>query len=85
MQIVLKTYSRIEYLGATAFIYWTYYKEFYDFLLDVSADDKKKKLYKKAAHITIRTQNRHLRQITEYAAFQVNRLKGEQFQFKTNE
>lgn len=48
LQIVLKTYSRIEYLGATAFIYWTYYKEFYDFLLDVSADDKKKKLYKKA-------------------------------------
>ena len=41
--------------------------------------NNRKKLYKKAAHITIRTQNRHLRQITEYAAFQVNRLKGEQF------
>ncbi|MFD1030710.1 shikimate kinase [Metaplanococcus flavidus] len=34
-------------------------------------------LYKAAAHITIRTEFRSLRQITQYAAFQVNRLKGE--------
>ncbi|WKA52578.1 shikimate kinase [Planococcus liqunii] len=34
--------------------------------------------YKAAAHITIRTEFRTLRQITQYAAFQVNRLKGEQ-------
>ncbi|WP_203333013.1 shikimate kinase [Planococcus beigongshangi] len=34
-------------------------------------------LYKAAAHITIRTEFRTLRQITQYAAFQVNRLKGE--------
>ena len=33
--------------------------------------------YKVAAHITIRTEFRTLRQITQYAAFQVNRLKGE--------
>lgn len=33
--------------------------------------------YKAAAHITIRTEFRSLRQITQYAAFQVNRLKGE--------
>ncbi len=33
--------------------------------------------YKAAAHITIRTEFRTLRQITQYAAFQVNRLKGE--------
>ena len=39
--------------------------------------NSRKKFYRKAAHITIRTQNRHLRQITEYAAFQVKRLKGE--------
>lgn len=37
----------------------------------------RKRHYKKAAHITIRTEGRTLRQITEYAAFQVNRLKGE--------
>lgn len=33
--------------------------------------------YKQAAHITIRTEFRTLRQITQYAAFQANRLKGE--------
>lgn len=33
--------------------------------------------YKSAAHITIRTEFRTLRQITQYAAFQVIRLKGE--------
>lgn len=33
--------------------------------------------YKKAAHISIRTEHRPLRQITEYAGYQVNRLKGE--------
>ncbi len=38
----------------------------------------RKRHYKTAAHITIRTEGRTLRQITEYAAFQVNRLKGEQ-------
>ena len=37
----------------------------------------RRRSYKKAAHITILTENRHLRQITEYAGFQVNRLKGE--------
>ena len=37
----------------------------------------RRRSYKKAAHITIRTENRHIRQITEYAGFQVNRLKGE--------
>lgn len=37
----------------------------------------RRRSYKKAAHITIRTENRHLRQITEYAGFQVNRLKSE--------
>ena len=34
-------------------------------------------LYKAAAHITIRTEFRTLRQITQYAAFQVKRLKSE--------
>jgi len=38
----------------------------------------RKRHYKSAAHITIRTEGRTLRQITEYAAFQVNRLKSEQ-------
>jgi len=33
--------------------------------------------YKKAAHITIHTEYRPLRQVTEYAGYQVNRLKGE--------
>lgn len=33
--------------------------------------------YKKSAHVAIRTEFRTLRQITQYAAFQVNRLKGE--------
>lgn len=33
--------------------------------------------YKQTAHITIRTEFRTLRQITQYAAFQVKRLKGE--------
>ncbi|MBM7705717.1 shikimate kinase [Chryseomicrobium aureum] len=33
--------------------------------------------YKKAAHIVIRTEGKTLRQITEYCAFQVNRLKSE--------
>ena len=37
----------------------------------------RRRFYKKAAHITIRTEHRPLRQITEYAGFQVNRLKGE--------
>ncbi|QUG42093.1 shikimate kinase [Psychrobacillus sp. INOP01] len=36
----------------------------------------RKWFYKKAAHITIRTEHRPLRQITEYAGYQVNRLKG---------
>ncbi|AYC29559.1 shikimate kinase [Paenisporosarcina cavernae] len=38
---------------------------------------KRRVFYKKAAHITIRTESRSLRQITEYAAFQVERLKSE--------
>lgn len=38
---------------------------------------KRYRFYKEAAHITIRTEFRTLRQITQYAAFQVNRLKGE--------
>ncbi|MEI4771410.1 shikimate kinase [Psychrobacillus sp. FJAT-51614] len=38
---------------------------------------KRRRNYKKAAHITILTGNRHLRQVTEYAGYQVNRLKGE--------
>ncbi|WP_313893928.1 shikimate kinase [Psychrobacillus sp.] len=38
---------------------------------------KRRRFYKKAAHITILTENRQLRQITEYAGYQVNRLKGE--------
>ena len=37
---------------------------------------KRYRNYKAAAHITIRTEFRTLRQITQYAAFQVNRLKG---------
>lgn len=39
--------------------------------------NERRKAYKKAAHITIRTENRTLRQIVEYAGFQVTRLKGE--------
>lgn len=39
--------------------------------------NERRKVYKKATHITIRTENRTLRQIVEYAGFQVNRLKGE--------
>lgn len=38
---------------------------------------KRRKSYKRAAHISIHTENRPLRQITEYAGYQVNRLKGE--------
>jgi len=37
----------------------------------------RKRYYKATTHITIRTEGRTLRQITEYAAFQVNRLKSE--------
>jgi len=37
----------------------------------------RKRYYKATAHITIRTEGRTLRQITDYAAFQVNRLKSE--------
>lgn len=33
--------------------------------------------YKQAAHITVRTEHRSLRHITEFVAFQVNRLKNE--------
>lgn len=43
----------------------------------VSLYTYRKRFYKSVAHITIRTEGRSLRQITEYAAFQVNRLKGE--------
>ncbi|WP_391201823.1 shikimate kinase [Psychrobacillus sp. L4] len=39
--------------------------------------NKRRKFYKKSAHITILTENRPLRQVTEYAGYQVNRLKGE--------
>ena len=39
----------------------------------------RKRHYKATAHITIRTEGRSLRQITEYAAFQVNRLKSNDF------
>ena len=39
----------------------------------------RKRFYKATAHITIRTEGRTLRQITEYAAFQVNRLKSNDF------
>ena len=39
--------------------------------------NSRRRNYKKAAHITIHTNNRPLRQITEYAGYQVNRLKGE--------
>ena len=39
----------------------------------------RKRFYKATAHITIRTEGRTLRQITEYAAFQVNRLKPNDF------
>ncbi|TQR19560.1 shikimate kinase [Psychrobacillus vulpis] len=39
--------------------------------------NRRRKFYKKAAHIIILTENRSLRQITEYAGYQVNRLKGE--------
>jgi len=38
---------------------------------------QRRKYYKSAAHINIRTEGRSLRQIVEYAAFQVTRLKGE--------
>ncbi|WP_397539275.1 shikimate kinase [Rummeliibacillus pycnus] len=38
---------------------------------------QRRKCYKSAAHINIRTEGRSLRQIVEYAAFQVTRLKGE--------
>ncbi|WP_391116047.1 shikimate kinase [Psychrobacillus sp. L3] len=39
--------------------------------------NKRRKFYKKSAHITILTEYRPLRQVTEYAGYQVNRLKGE--------
>lgn len=39
----------------------------------------RKRHYKASAHIAIRTEGRTLRQITEYAAFQVNRLKSDDF------
>ncbi len=39
--------------------------------------NKRYPLYKRAAHIGVRTEHRSLRQITEFVAFQVERLKGE--------
>jgi len=39
--------------------------------------NERRRSYKKAAHITIRTEHKTLRQIVEYAGFQVDRLKGE--------
>lgn len=38
---------------------------------------QRRKYYKNAAHINVRTEGRSLRQIVEYAAFQIMRLKGE--------
>lgn len=38
---------------------------------------QRRKYYKHAAHINVRTEGRSLRQIVEYAAFQIMRLKGE--------
>ncbi|GEL03762.1 shikimate kinase [Rummeliibacillus sp. G93] len=38
---------------------------------------KRRKYYLNAAHITVRTEGRSLRQIVDYAAFQINRLKGD--------
>ncbi|ETT82240.1 shikimate kinase [Viridibacillus sp. FSL R5-0477] len=38
---------------------------------------KRRKFYREATHITIRTENRSLKQIVEYTAFQIKRLKGE--------
>lgn len=38
---------------------------------------QRRRYYKNAAHITVRTEGRSLRQIVEYAAFQIMRLKGE--------
>lgn len=37
----------------------------------------RKKFYREAGHIQVLTENRSIRQIVEYIAFQVNRLKGE--------
>lgn len=39
--------------------------------------NERRKFYKEAAHIHVLTENRTIRQIIEYIAFQVNRLKGE--------
>ncbi|MBK3494012.1 shikimate kinase [Viridibacillus sp. YIM B01967] len=38
---------------------------------------QRRKYYREATHITIRTEGRSLKQIVEYAAFQIKRLKGE--------
>lgn len=38
---------------------------------------QRRRYYKSVAHINIRTEGRSLRQIVEYAAFQITRLKGE--------
>ncbi|MGX9135248.1 shikimate kinase [Rummeliibacillus sp. JY-2-4R] len=38
---------------------------------------QRRRYYKSSTHITIRTEGRSLRQIVEYAAFQITRLKGE--------
>ncbi|MBO2535012.1 MULTISPECIES: shikimate kinase [Rummeliibacillus] len=38
---------------------------------------QRRRCYKSAAHINIRTEGRSLRQIVEYAAYQITRLKGE--------
>ena len=38
---------------------------------------KRRKLYREVGHIQVLTENRSIRQIVEYIAFQVNRLKGE--------
>lgn len=37
----------------------------------------RRKYYRQAAHIQVKTENRSLRNIVEYIAYQVNRLKGE--------
>lgn len=38
---------------------------------------ERRKYYKQCSHISVRTEDRTLRQIVEYCGFQVNRLKGE--------
>lgn len=48
IHIYFKSMNRNDYLGAMSLIYFKYYNEFYDFLVEISKDMSLKKKYRKA-------------------------------------